>query len=69
MYDALTGNLDFSEALKSLRNGNRVARRSWYPDVYLFVDEGKLFMSNKTNFYHWFVGPTDLMAEDWYELV
>lgn len=69
MYDPLTGNLDFSQALVSLRQGQRVARRKWLANVYLVIDDDEILMANNNSKYHWMVSPKDLLAEDWYELI
>lgn len=69
MYDPLTGNLDFSQALVSLRQGQRVARRKWLANVYLVIDDDEILMANSNSKYHWMVSPKDLLAEDWYELI
>ena len=69
MYDPQTGNIDFAEGLKCLRNGKMIARRCWPAGMHLYLDDKIIFRRFQPGFLEgWIPGLQDLTAEDWYEV-
>lgn len=77
-YDALTGTVDFSEALVCLRRGGKLVRRAWlYKGHHIYIkltDDGQgpvfgLFdQKDSSRKGHWQPDVVDTLAADWEEL-
>ena len=69
-YDPANGQMCFSNALKELKRGQRVARLGWAEPQELRVEDGVLVTRLATDEeFPWFPVQADLLAEDWVQLV
>lgn len=69
-YNAATGEMCFSNALLSLKRGNRIARKSWGGRCYLTI-EGNLIRSVYSIEIRqpFNINSQDLLALDWVEVI
>jgi hypothetical protein len=73
-YDPSTGEMDFSLALRSLRQHNRITRAQWRGGLYLELDGNTIRIrgnmpSGKIVDEDWQPWSEDLLAFDWKDLI
>jgi hypothetical protein len=79
-YDPVSGCIDFSLALDTLRRGERVARHGWNgkgmwiqiqrPDDHSKMSRPYIYMhAANGDLVPWVASQSDLLAEDWYEVI
>ena len=70
-YDALTGTVDFSDALVSLKQGVKMRRKGWLPGSYIELAEDAFKAGHIAGTVARVGTPCmeDLLAADWEELL
>ena len=75
-YDPMTGHVDFSGALKMLREGRRITRAGWngrgmWIRIFDILDWDPFIVMHNTkgDLVPWTASQTDLLATDWVEVI
>lgn len=70
-YDAMTGTIDFAEALVCLKRGGKVRRLSWFVGIYVVLAADKFVAVNSMidKEGSWVPDADDVLAMDWEETV